>query len=65
MPDIENLKVISALFGVSIDYLLSDEEQFEKAIIREQIDLSKYDKGLKKDNIIREKETAEYKKGHL
>lgn len=58
MPDIENLKVISTLFGVSLDYLLSDEEQFEKAVIREQIDLSKYDKGLKKakkDKIIREK----------
>lgn len=44
MPDIENLKGISKLLNVSVDYLLDDGNFFDKSVIREEIDLSKYHK---------------------
>ncbi len=58
IPDIENLKAISKLLDVSLDYLLNDGEDIDLNVIKEPIDLSKYGKGFKKklkDKIIREK----------
>ena len=58
MPDIQNLKSISSVLGVSIDYLLDDDTKLEISTTRESIDFSKYGKGRKKvikDKIIREK----------
>lgn len=58
MPDIENLKSISSLLNISIDYLLDTGESIDKSVIREPIDLSNYGKGrrkVKKDKVIREK----------
>lgn len=39
MPDIENLKLLSQLLGVSVDYLLDNEGQLDLSVIREKIDL--------------------------
>lgn len=57
IPDIENLKAISKLLNISIDYLLDDGENLAKSVIREPIDLSKYKgrKKVKKDTIVKEK----------
>ncbi len=58
IPDIENLKAISKLLDVSLDYLLNDGEDIDLNVIKEPIDLSKYGKGFKKklkDKIVREK----------
>ncbi|MBO0456649.1 helix-turn-helix transcriptional regulator [Enterococcus hulanensis] len=58
LPDVENLRLLSKLLGVSIDYLLDDGNTLDVAVIREAIDLSLYDKGrkkVKKDKIVREK----------
>ncbi|MGN1126555.1 MAG: helix-turn-helix domain-containing protein [Ruminococcus sp.] len=58
IPDIENLKALSRLLGVSIDYLLDNGENLDKSVIKEPIDLSKYDEGTrgkKKDRWVREK----------
>ncbi len=57
MPDIDNLKALSNLLGVTIDYLVDDSEVFERATVKDEIDLSKY-KGTereKKDACVREK----------
>ena len=45
MPDVENLKSLSALFDTSVDYLLDDGSDFEGTAIKEAIDLSIYKKG--------------------
>ena len=58
IPDITNLKAISGLLNVSIDYLLDDGETVDMQVIRESYDLSKYGKGIrkrKKDRVILEK----------
>ncbi len=57
MPDIDNLKILSSLVNVTIDYLVDDGENFDKVAIKEAIDLSKYvgSKRKKKDIIVREK----------
>lgn len=58
IPDVENLKSISKLFNVSIDYLLDNGQDMDKSVIRESIDLSHYGKGrrkAKKDKVVREK----------
>ena len=58
IPDVENLKMIAKLLGVSIDYLLDDGENLDKAVIREAIDLAAYGSGrkkVKKDKVVRAK----------
>ena len=57
IPDVDNLKVLSQLLGVSIDYLLDDGEDLDKSVIKESIDLSKYEGSHreKKDRCVREK----------
>ena len=47
IPDVENLKALSALFDVSVDYLLSDADELSAQIIREPIDLTQYRKSGK------------------
>ena len=44
LPDVENIKAISLLLNVSIDYLLSDEE-CDVREMREKIDLDKFTAG--------------------
>lgn len=58
IPDIENIKSISRLLNISIDYLLDDDRQLDKVLIRETIVLQKYEgkrKKVKKDHVVREK----------
>ena len=47
MPDINNLKVISQLLNVSVDYLLDDNEKISFNETKEAIDLDKYEKSGK------------------
>ncbi len=42
MPDIMNLKAISMLLDVSIDYLLDDGDGREATVLKETIDRSRY-----------------------
>ena len=42
IPDVENLKVLSQVLDVSIDYLLDEGEALEKTLIKEQINLNDY-----------------------
>jgi len=37
MPDIENLKNLATLFGISVDYLLDDEKQIEHPVLNKKI----------------------------
>ena len=58
IPDVENLKGISRLLNVSLDYLLDDGETMDELVMREPYNLSDYGKGLKKarkDRVIHEK----------
>ena len=58
IPDVSNLKALSKLLNVSVDYLLDDGENLDEAIIRETYDISEYEKGSKKekkDRVIRSK----------
>ncbi len=57
IPDVENLKALSSMLSVSIDFLLDNGESLEKSIVKEAIDLSKYkgNKRKKKDKVVREK----------
>lgn len=58
IPDVENLKSISKLLNVSIDYLFDNGQDMNKSVIRESIDLSNYGKGRRKtqkDKVIRDK----------
>ena len=45
IPDVDNLKVLSKLLNVSIDYLLDDSEVIDKLVMREPYNLSEYCKG--------------------
>ncbi|MFT4471538.1 helix-turn-helix domain-containing protein [Arthrobacter sulfonylureivorans] len=47
IPDVENLKALSTLFDVSVDYLLSDADDLSAQIIREPIDIAQYKKSGK------------------
>lgn len=42
IPDVENLKMISNVLNVSIDFLLDDEDVLDKTVIKEQINLDDY-----------------------
>lgn len=42
MPDIENLKQLSKLLNIRIDYLLDSGESIDLSVIREQINLDDY-----------------------
>lgn len=66
MPDIENLKQLSNLLNVSIDYLLDNGQSLDLSVMREPINLDNYDykrtfkgrwvkKAGIKDMIVREK----------
>ena len=66
MPDIENLKNLSKILNVSLDYLLDNGESIDLSVIREPINLDDYDykrtfkgrwvkKAGKKDMIVTEK----------
>ena len=66
MPDIDNLKHLSKLLGVSLDYLLDNWKQIDLSFMREAINLDAYNykrkkggrwtkKTGKKDMIVREK----------
>ena len=57
IPDIDNLKAISGLLSVSIDYLLDDGKNIDKAVIKKPINLSEYEgsRRTKKDKCVREK----------
>lgn len=48
MPDVENLKYLSRLLNVSVDYLLSDEDSADAAVIREAYQLAAFGRGCKK-----------------
>lgn len=58
MPDIENLKLISKLLDVSIDYLVADSDIAVSNVLKQQINLDKYPKAkgneLKEDYVILE-----------
>lgn len=58
IPDVDNLKTISKLLNVSIDYLLDDGEAIDELVMREPYNLSEYGKGSKgkrKDRAVRDK----------
>ena len=58
IPDVDNLKVLSKLLNVSIDYLLDDGETIDELVMREPYNLSEYGKGSKgkrKDRTVRDK----------
>ncbi|MGN0395169.1 MAG: hypothetical protein ACI4EF_07390, partial [Coprococcus sp.] len=44
IPDIDNLRTLSKVLNVSIDFLLDDEEILEETVIKEQICLDDYAK---------------------
>lgn len=43
IPDIENLKLLSKVLGVSVDYLLDDNNKLDMSVFREEINLDNYD----------------------
>lgn len=43
MPDIENLKSLSQLLGVSVDYLLDNGQRLDLSVTREKINLDDFD----------------------
>ena len=66
MPDIENLRQLSKLLDISMDYLLDDGESIDLSVMREEINLDAYPydrkfsgrwskKTGKKDMIVRDK----------
>lgn len=58
IPDIDNLKALSKLLNVSIDYLLDDGESIDELVMREPYNLAEYGKGSKgkrKDRAVRNK----------
>ena len=42
IPAVDNLKVISKVLNVSIDFLLDDEDVIDKTVIKEKINLNDY-----------------------
>lgn len=63
MPDVENLKMLSKLLGISVDALLDDSGPDQSPSIRYPYDLSAYGRGCKKvrkDRMLQDK-FPEYK----
>lgn len=57
IPDVENLKALSVLLNISIDYLLDDNETIDELVMREPYNLDEYGKGSKgrrKDRVVRD-----------
>lgn len=65
IPDVDNLRIISKVLNVSIDFLLDEEEVLDKTVIREQINLDDYVKEgklrSKKDAVV----YAKYPNAHI
>ena len=69
LPDINNLKAISQILNISIDYLLDDGSKLDLAVVRKAINLTEYsDKAITllnkkkiKDKVIR----SEYPKAEI
>ena len=59
ITDVDNLKVISKVLNVSIDFLLDDEEMLDKTVIKEQINLDDY---VKEGQLRSEKDAVVYSK---
>ena len=59
IPDVDNLKVISKILNVSIDFLLDDEEVLDKTVIKEQINLDDY---VKEGQLRSKKDAVVYSK---
>jgi len=59
IPDVDNLKGISSLLNVSIDYLLDNGQDMDTSVIRETIDLSKYEKNAKTQIVMEKYPEAE------
>ncbi|MGN0518676.1 MAG: helix-turn-helix domain-containing protein [Acutalibacteraceae bacterium] len=58
IPDVDNLKALSKLLNVSVDYLLDDSEIIDELVMREPYNLSEYGTGSKskrKDRAVRDK----------
>lgn len=56
MPDVENLKLLSRLLNVSVDYLLHEEDDADSSMLRETFQLAAWGRGckkVKKDRFIR------------
>ena len=58
IPDVYNLKAISGLLNVTVDYLLDDVEVMDELVLREPYNLTECGKGskaAKKDRAVRDK----------
>lgn len=58
MPDVENLKLLSRLLGISLDALLDDADPAQAAVVRHPYHLAAYGRGckkVKKERMLREK----------
>lgn len=42
MPDISNLQELSKVFGLTVDYLLNDQNQLPALVMKKELDKSKY-----------------------
>ena len=42
MPDVSNLQELSKVFGLTVDYLLNDDNQLPALVMRKELDQSKY-----------------------
>ena len=59
IPDVDNLRMISKVLNVSIDFLLDDEETLDKTVIKEQICLDDY---VKEGKLRNKKDAVVYAK---
>lgn len=59
MPNIESLQCLAKLFTVSVDYLLDDGNVLSGSVVKEPIDITRYQKTKKSrsiyDDIIKDK----------
>lgn len=58
MPDVGNLRILSRLLNVSVDYLLDETHAPQTPVLRERYQLAAYGKGcrkVRKDRVVREK----------